>query len=83
MARSESLVSGFVANVETTISAKGEAILRYANEWTLDLSDPKELRRKIEELQWMNTIIYAIGGSSPGKIFHADFFLCVLTSSLA
>ncbi len=62
-----------------TISAKGEALFRYTSQWTLNLSDPKELRRKIEELQWMNTIIYAGSGSRPGKRFHADFFLCVLT----
>ncbi|KAK0187303.1 hypothetical protein F5146DRAFT_1124013 [Armillaria mellea] len=77
------LVSDVGANLKTTISAKGEAILRYANEWTLNLSDPKELRRKIEELQWMSTIIYAIGGSRPGKRFHADFFLMhLVTTSL-
>ncbi|KAK0199704.1 hypothetical protein DFS33DRAFT_185392 [Desarmillaria ectypa] len=64
-----------------TIIANGETLFRYTNQWTLHLSDPKELRRKIEELQWMNTIIYAISGSKPGKRFHADFFLMHLVTS--
>ncbi|KAK0488034.1 hypothetical protein EDD18DRAFT_1321626 [Armillaria luteobubalina] len=77
------LVRDEIANFETTISAKGEALFQYTNQWTLNLSDPKELHRKIEELQWMNTIIYAGSGSRPGKRFHADFFLMhLVTSSL-
>ncbi|KAG7441451.1 uncharacterized protein BT62DRAFT_907957 [Guyanagaster necrorhizus] len=67
--------------IETTVQANGEALFRYTNQWTLDLSDPKEINRKIEELQWMNTIIYAIGGSRPGKKFYADFFLMHLVTS--
>lgn len=68
---------------EITLRANGEALFRYTNQWTLHLSDPKELRRKIEELQWMNTIIYTVSGSRPGKRFHADFFLMhLVTSSL-
>ncbi|KAK0475757.1 hypothetical protein IW261DRAFT_1492712 [Armillaria novae-zelandiae] len=77
------LVNDEIANYKTTISATGEALFRYSNQWTLNLSNPKELRRKIEELQWMNTIIYAGSGSRPGKRFHADFFLMhLVTSSL-
>ncbi|SJL02208.1 uncharacterized protein ARMOST_05534 [Armillaria ostoyae] len=77
------LSSDVITNFETTISTKGEALFRYTNQWTLHLSDPKELRRKIEELQWMNTIIYTVSGSRPGKRFHADFVLMhLVTSSL-
>ncbi|KAK0453854.1 hypothetical protein EV421DRAFT_1766925 [Armillaria borealis] len=77
------LVSDLITNFETTISTKGEALFQYTNQWTLHLSDPKELRRKIEELQWMNTIIYTVSGSRPGKEFHADFFFMhLVTSSL-
>ncbi|PBK89656.1 hypothetical protein ARMGADRAFT_1033184 [Armillaria gallica] len=66
-----------------TLEANGEALFRYAGQWTLDLSDPKEVNRKVEELQWMNTVIYAIGGSQPGKKFNSDFFLMhLVTSSL-
>ncbi|KAK0499862.1 hypothetical protein EDD18DRAFT_1152953 [Armillaria luteobubalina] len=68
---------------EITLRENGEALFQYTSQWTLNLSDPKELRRKIEELQWMNTIIYTVSGSRPGKRFHADFFLMhLVTSSL-
>lgn len=54
---------------------RGEALFRYANSWTLDVSDPKEVERKIEELQWMNVLIYAVAGFKDGKGgFSADFF---------
>jgi Questin oxidase-like len=53
----------------------GDLILKYAEQWTLDTSDPKNLERKIEELVWMNTIIYSIGGWSKADGFNADFFL--------
>ncbi|KAK0451383.1 uncharacterized protein EV420DRAFT_714767 [Desarmillaria tabescens] len=67
--------------IGSTITANGEALFRYTNQWSLHLSNPQELRRKIEELQWMTTIIYAIGGYKPGKRFHADFFLMHLVTS--
>jgi hypothetical protein len=53
----------------------GDLILKYAEQWTLDTSDPKNLERKIEELVWMNTVIYSIGGWSKANGFKADFFL--------
>lgn len=53
----------------------GEALLKYANEWTLDATNPKEVERKIEELQWANAMIYAIPGwkTAAGKPINADF----------
>lgn len=52
---------------------------KYANEW--DLSgigrDPAELERKIEELFWMQALIYGTGDWKDGKKFQADFFACV------
>jgi Questin oxidase-like len=35
----------------------GDLILRYAEQCTLDTSDPKNLERKFEELVWMNNKI--------------------------
>jgi hypothetical protein len=58
-----------------TLQTKGEQIRKYAQQWTIDLSKPGELERKIEELSWANTIIYAIGGWSPKRAFRANFFL--------
>jgi GH18 family chitinase len=53
----------------------GDRILKYAEQWTLDTTDPSDVERKIEELIWMNTVIYSIGGWSEADGFKADFFL--------
>ncbi|KAK0218659.1 hypothetical protein IW262DRAFT_1462159 [Armillaria fumosa] len=58
-----SLVGDFVANLETTLSVKGDPVPVY------------------ESVDWMNTIIYAAGGSWPGKIFYAAFFLMQLVTT--
>ena len=60
---------GIVDNSE----AHHEAIRKYASEWSYNSSDPKEVERKIEELVWMNTVIYGIGGWAKDKHYHADF----------
>lgn len=58
------------------LESRGEALFKYADSWTLDTSDPKVVQRKIEELQWMNVLIYAVAGFKDGKgDFSADFFL--------
>ncbi|KAK0475762.1 hypothetical protein IW261DRAFT_1340047 [Armillaria novae-zelandiae] len=63
-----------------TLRDNGKTLLGYTNQWTLG---PKDVDRKIEELQWMNTILYAIVGFRPGKKFYADFFhMHLVTSSL-
>ncbi|KAF5351454.1 hypothetical protein D9757_012064 [Collybiopsis confluens] len=42
--------------------------------WSLDTADSKDVDRKIEELQWMNALIYAVAVSKDGKgDFSADF----------
>jgi hypothetical protein len=64
----------FMAEINKT---HGDRILKYAEEWTLDTSDPKDVERKTEELIWMNTLIYGVGGWHKANGFKADFFLCV------
>jgi hypothetical protein len=58
----------------TTVATHGDAIRKYASEWSYDHSDPKEVERKIEELVWMNVIIYGIAGWTKGQDYNADFF---------
>jgi hypothetical protein len=58
----------------------GDLILKYAEQWTLDTSNRKNLERGIEELIWMNAVIYSIGGWSKTDGFKADFFLYVFTA---
>lgn len=57
------------------LTAHGASIWRYAEQWTIDLSQPGEIDRKMEECIWTNTIIYAIGGWNKEKGFTANFFL--------
>jgi Questin oxidase-like len=59
---------------KTAMEAHGDAIRKYTREWSYNSSDPKELERKIEELVWMNVIIYGIAGWTKDKDYNADFF---------
>jgi hypothetical protein len=65
------------------------AFAEHVNQWTVDVkklaTDPKEIDRKIEELQWMNTIFYAVCGYKNLKEdkFNADFlYMHLVTSAL-
>ncbi|KAJ3782053.1 hypothetical protein GGU10DRAFT_378952 [Lentinula aff. detonsa] len=63
------------------------ALLEYANQWTVDVqtlaSDPSEIDRKVEELQWTNTILYAVSGYRKDEEFNADFiYMHLVTSAL-
>ncbi|KAL0959083.1 hypothetical protein HGRIS_014381 [Hohenbuehelia grisea] len=61
----------------------GAAIRQYVEEWTIDATDQRNVERKIEELAWVNTVIYAMRGFRPGQRFHGDFFFMhSVTSSL-
>jgi hypothetical protein len=52
----------------------GASLWRYAEQWTIDLSQPGEVERKMEECIWTNAILYAVGGWSKEEGFCADFF---------
>ncbi|KAI0367931.1 hypothetical protein BV20DRAFT_534637 [Pilatotrama ljubarskyi] len=70
----------------------GDALAELAAEWAADLegegSTPAAIDKKIEELIWMNAIIYGVGGwagreRAANKQFNADFFnMHLVTSSL-
>ncbi|THH26455.1 hypothetical protein EUX98_g7731 [Antrodiella citrinella] len=58
-----------------------DKLLKYVDEWTIGTSQ-EELDKKIEELIWMSTVIYAVGGwggrnlsEDESKEFNGDFFL--------
>ena len=57
-----------------TMEKHGQILAKYASEWSVNISDPEEVERKIEELVWTNCIIYGIGGWMQGEDFNADFF---------
>ncbi|KAG1763896.1 hypothetical protein EV702DRAFT_148255 [Suillus placidus] len=65
------------------MSEHGDTIWRYAEQWTIDPSQPGEIERKIEECIWTSTILYGIGGWSKDGSLTADFFFMhLVTSSL-
>jgi len=72
----------FATNFLNDINRRlGPKILKYAEQWTLDTSDPKDVERKIEELIWMNTLNYGVGGWHKANGFKANFFLMHLVTS--
>ncbi|KAG1889810.1 uncharacterized protein F5891DRAFT_1280784 [Suillus fuscotomentosus] len=65
------------------MSEHGDTIWRYAEQWTIDPSQPGEIERKLEECIWTSTILYSIGGWSKDRGLTADFFFMhLVTSSL-
>jgi hypothetical protein len=71
----------FDGMIQVLLTEHGDNIWRYAEQWTIDVSQPGEIERKIEECIWTTTILYAIGGWSKEKGFKADFFLYVVPVS--
>ncbi|KIK66453.1 hypothetical protein GYMLUDRAFT_218556 [Collybiopsis luxurians FD-317 M1] len=76
-----------IREVRPQVIAKSAALLEHINQWTLDVqkqaSDPKEIDRKIEELHWTNTILYAVSGYNTDREFNADFvYMHMVTSAL-
>lgn len=60
----------------------GPKLFQLVSEWAVNGADQGEVYRKIEEVIWMNVVIYGVAGwggrhTSPSKEFNAEFFLCV------
>ncbi|OCH85389.1 hypothetical protein OBBRIDRAFT_838993 [Obba rivulosa] len=60
--------------------ARGDLLASYAEEWTVDATSAEAIESKIEELIWVNVVLYGIGGwtgrkSSDTGAFNADFLL--------
>lgn len=74
--------------IERVVRLAGSKIAKYASEWTVGTTKD-EFETKFEEIVWMNTVIYAVGGWAGRKqgedekfAFNGDFFLSVLISRL-
>ncbi|KAF7329950.1 hypothetical protein MKEN_00258900 [Mycena kentingensis (nom. inval.)] len=72
---------GSFDNVQKNLGAD---IQRYASEWSVDGSNPKEVASKVRELTFLNVMLYVVGGWRDGEGFHiAEFTLMhLLTSSM-
>jgi len=64
-----------VGDPDKPATPRGADIWRHVEHWTIDLSQPGEIERKMEECIWTNTLVFAIGGWGKKKGFNADFFL--------
>jgi len=73
----------FIGQFQDTLAAHADALHKYAEQWTIDISKPGEIDRKMEELLWTSSVMYGIGGWNDKSGFTADFFLMhLVTSSL-
>lgn len=60
------------------LANKGDKILKYAEMWAVNGEDQADLKKKLEELAWVATMIYGVAGYQEGKEFKSDFFLYVI-----
>lgn len=60
-----------------TLENTGALIQKYGAEWCVDGTDAESVREKVEELSWLITLLYGVGGLQPDKAFHADFYTYV------
>lgn len=65
-----------------TLTEHGSTISSYAEQWTVDLNRPGEVEHKMEEVVWLSSLAYGVGGLVPSG-FRSDFFLCVTSLSSA
>ncbi|KAG8970797.1 hypothetical protein FRC03_000014 [Tulasnella sp. 419] len=62
-----------------TLSSTGDVIREYAKQWSVNSID--QVEEKLEELCWLATIVYGLGGFRDGHRFRADFFLIHMVTS--
>ncbi|KAG2047281.1 hypothetical protein BDR06DRAFT_1014030 [Suillus hirtellus] len=76
-------IKKYFKDFDGMMSEHGDTLWRYAEQWTIDPSQPGEIERKLEECIWTSTILYGIGGWSKDRGLTADFFFMhPVTSSL-
>ncbi|KAG8978358.1 hypothetical protein FRC05_010603 [Tulasnella sp. 425] len=63
-----------------TLRAAGDKIREYAKMWQVD--SESEVPQKLEEVAWLATLVYGLGGWRKGKDFRSDFFLFSSQSAL-
>ncbi|KAG6856964.1 hypothetical protein H0H87_011634 [Tephrocybe sp. NHM501043] len=66
-----------------TMKNHASRIAKHIADWQVDATNPRKVERKIQELSWMNAILFGIGGWSKDRPFNADFFhMHLVTSSI-
>ncbi|KAJ7627962.1 hypothetical protein DFH06DRAFT_1006528 [Mycena polygramma] len=70
-------------SLDDVLARFGDAIYGYASQWTVDGANAKEVEQKVEELCFLNVMLYAVGGWSDGNFREAEFTVMhLVTSSL-
>ncbi|KAI6030044.1 hypothetical protein EDC04DRAFT_116623 [Pisolithus marmoratus] len=68
---------------ERAVAGHAATIRGYAAQWTIDVTKTGGIERKMEEVIWLSSALYAIGGFDEVKGFTSEFFLMhLVTSSL-
>ncbi|KAG8215388.1 hypothetical protein J3R82DRAFT_8989 [Butyriboletus roseoflavus] len=65
----------FVKQFKESIAEYSPTIREHAEQWTVDLIQPGEVERKMEELVWLSSLVYGPGGLTPNG-HRSNFFLC-------
>lgn len=74
-------IKKYFKDFDGLMSEHGDTLWRYAEQWTIDLSQPGEIERKTEECIWTSTVLYSIGGWNKDRGLIADFFFMHLVTS--
>ncbi|KAJ7259284.1 hypothetical protein C8J57DRAFT_1339972 [Mycena rebaudengoi] len=70
-------------SLDDALAKFGDAIYEYAALWTVDGANAKEVENKVQELCFLNVMIYAVGGWLDGSLREAEFTIMhLVTSSL-
>ena len=57
-----------------TMKNRGHIVREYAEMWEVDASSPAAVSRCVEEIAWVVTLLYGVGGCRKDRPFKADFF---------
>jgi hypothetical protein len=79
---SDRALENYVGSFDNLEMKLGQKIQSYAAEWLVDGANPQEIAKKVQELSFLNVMIYVVGGWRDGEGFHrADFTLWVLSTN--
>ncbi|KAJ7819649.1 hypothetical protein B0H14DRAFT_2372418 [Mycena olivaceomarginata] len=70
-------------SLDDVLGRFGDAIYGYAAQWTVDGTNAKEVESKVQELCFLNVMLYALGGWNDGSFREAEFTVMhLVTTSL-
>ncbi|KAJ1299799.1 hypothetical protein OPQ81_000698 [Rhizoctonia solani] len=68
------------SKVNDTLNTVGDIIKDYASLWKVS-EEENEIQERVEELAWLVTLMFGLGGWKKDQDFKADFFLVHLVTS--